>query len=235
MGGTFDQAHALWFQKHLNESTGDRRQLLERRWKKEQQYGEDAAEKRFLRDVWWPLYGSFEMMHPEYEIVDFLGRSRFLDHAWIHYPVLGDIEVDGYGPHLKHISRWNFADERRRDAGLQILGWNVLRFSFDDVKDNPLVCQHLLKHWMDGLTPRSQADSWREQIIRLGTYHSPFSLPDVMRVLGISDKTALRLIRGLVFQQVLVPSSKGMKRIHDYSLHENYLRNGAVVIKPDSM
>ncbi|MCI3920354.1 hypothetical protein MO973_08915 [Paenibacillus sp. TRM 82003] len=142
----FEKAYAVWFERHLNESTGERRAKLEKRLRNERESGEDSPEKMMLRKLWWPLFGILENLHPEYEVKDFEGKDRFLDLAYIQYPLLIDLEGDGYGPHLKNISRYQFADERRRDSALIILGWEVIRFSYDDIRERPLECQQLLKH-----------------------------------------------------------------------------------------
>lgn len=224
----FDRAYERWFRRHVNASVGERRRLLERRVEKEEKYGEDAAEKKFLRNVWWPLYGSLDRIVPEFEVVDFLGTTRFLDHAVIQYPLLADIEVDGYGPHLKNISRWDFANERRRDASLEILGWRVIRFSFDDVKDHPLDCQHLLRHWMERCFPGREEDDPEKRVIALGRYQEVIGLKDVTKVLGVSVPTARKLLRTLVLNHMLVPLGTGAKRVHFYRLNENAVREDDV-------
>src|SRR5690606_1278637 len=94
----FDRAYREWFEKHLHESAGDRRVQLERRWKEDRQ-GEEGGEKLFLRSVWWPVRGSFNDLIPEFEIVDKLGVTRFLDHAYMEHSTSHDFETDGYGPH----------------------------------------------------------------------------------------------------------------------------------------
>jgi len=222
---SFEEAHGLWFRKHWKESGGERRRLLERRVEKEEKFGEDAAEKRFLRDVWWPVFGCLDELHPEYETVDALGRTRFLDIAYIRFPLLADIEIDGFGPHLKNVSRYDFADERRRDAALGVLGWRVLRFSYDDVRENPLLCRELLRRWMEAAAPKEATeDAVREEVIRLGYYQSSFGISDVMKLLGWSENPARSLLKRMLADKMLVSLSGSVRRVHQYALHENYRR-----------
>jgi len=222
---SFDEAHDAWFRTHLRESAGDRRLQLERRAAKESADGEECAEKRFLRDVWWPVYGELESLVPEYEVIDGLGKTRFLDHAFVRYPVLVDIEIDGYGTHQKDASRWTFADDRRRDAGLRMIGWDVLRFAFSDVREHPLACQQVLRRWMEAIKPRiSQKQEWVEHVVRLSIYNSPFSLVDVMELLRISEHPARRLLKELVLNQIILPAGSGEQRVRTYQKNENYLR-----------
>jgi len=216
-GERFDEAYAAWIAKHLSESSGDRRLQLERRLKEEAE-GDESAEKLFLRQVWWPVYGNLHVLIPELEVTDGLGKLRSLDHAIVQYPKLVDLEVDGYGPHQKNASRWTFADDRRRDAGLHMIGWDVLRFAYSDVKQYPLSCQQLLKSWMARYEPVPKEEAWTRHVVRLGTYHQEFTLDDAIRVLGVSDKPARDFLLRLVERGVVECCGVGRKRIRAFRL-----------------
>lgn len=56
-----------------------------------------------------------------------LGRQYRLDLFWPDDGLV--VEVDG----LEHRGRLRFADDRRRDVQLQLLGYDVLRFTTEDV------------------------------------------------------------------------------------------------------
>lgn len=71
----FDAAYAVFIQQHLDRRTGERRGRLER--------GHQHGESLFLRNVWWPLRGNFDDLHPEYEVRDWRNRSYFADLAWL--------------------------------------------------------------------------------------------------------------------------------------------------------
>jgi len=226
MDKTFEEVHGEWFRRHWKESVGVRRRLLERRVEKREKFGEDGAETRFLRDVWWPEFGQLEDLHPEYETIDVLGRTRFLDFAYIRFPLLVDVEIDGFGPHLKNVSRYDFADERRRDAALGVMGWRVLRFSYDDVKENPLLCRELLKRWMEAAAPKEPTESVvRERVIRMCLYQTSFGINDVIRLLGWSENPARNLLRRMLADNVLVSLNGNRRRVHRYGLHESYRRS----------
>lgn len=70
---TFEEEHAAFIRYHLDNRTGERRGRLDR--------GHRHGESLFLRNVWWPLRGGFEDLHPEYEVLDWRGRSYFADFA----------------------------------------------------------------------------------------------------------------------------------------------------------
>lgn len=70
----YEQAHEAFIEKHLASRNGERRGRLER--------GHRHAEEMFLQNVWWPLRGDFNDLHPEYEVLDWRGRSYFADYAF---------------------------------------------------------------------------------------------------------------------------------------------------------
>jgi len=219
---SFDEAHEVWFRNHIKSSAGDRRLLLERRLSTSD---EESAETRFLRDVWWPVYGELDSLIPEYEVVDGLGKTRYLDHAIVRYPVLVDLEVDGYSVHQKDGSRWSFADDRRRDAGLRMLGWNVFRVAHSDVRDHPYACREMLRRWMEALEPRkSLKEQQMEEVIRLGMYQSPFAIRDVMRLLRISENPARAILKELVSKRIILPAGTGDLRVRSYQISERYVK-----------
>ena len=62
-------------ERHLSARSGERQGRLKR--------GHGHAEQLFLHNVWWPLRGDFGDLHPEYEVLDWRGRSYFADFAYL--------------------------------------------------------------------------------------------------------------------------------------------------------
>jgi hypothetical protein len=126
---TFEEAHANFIHAHLASRSGERRGRLER--------GHKHAEKLFCKNVWWPLQRSFDDLHPEYEVLDWRGRSYFADFAWISGPVKIIIEIKGYNIHVRDMDRQNYSYELNREMFLYAMGYPVISFSYDDVEQNP--------------------------------------------------------------------------------------------------
>jgi len=84
---SFEAAHRAFMEEHLSRRSGERKGRLER--------GHAHAERLLLHNVWWPLFGSLENLHPEYEVYDWNRKSVFLDFAYL--PSIGriGIECDG--------------------------------------------------------------------------------------------------------------------------------------------
>ncbi|QHT62386.1 DNA-binding response regulator [Paenibacillus lycopersici] len=118
-----------------NSSDERKRRLTER----------DQAEKKLLANVWWPAVGHLDHLHPEYELTDMKGGKRFADFAYMPpLPLRLILEIDGFGPHWRDISRWKFADDLQRQNHLLIQGWHLLRFAYDDIDEKPRRCQQTL-------------------------------------------------------------------------------------------
>ncbi|MNC62385.1 hypothetical protein D3C75_1124020 [compost metagenome] len=68
----------------------------------------------FLEQVWWPMMGSLEDMHPEYEVADWRGRPYFVDLVWKAGQVKFAFEVKGYGPQCR---TWTVRGTGRSSTG----------------------------------------------------------------------------------------------------------------------
>ncbi|MFD1953939.1 hypothetical protein ACFSL6_07020 [Paenibacillus thailandensis] len=111
-GQTFEEAHDRWLSGHLSSRRGERRGRLER--------GHGHGEQLFLKQVWWPLFGNFDNLHLEYEVLDWRGYSYYADLAWLsgEARILG--EIKGFGPHVRDMDRKRYCDELKpayRSAG----------------------------------------------------------------------------------------------------------------------
>lgn len=104
----FAQVYDEFLAFHLKRRRGERRRRLRE--------GHGHAEKQFLEKVWWPAFQSFRGLHPEYEVIDFNGQRRYLDFAYLSADVKLALEIDGYGPHVTELSRWQFMNQLRRSA-----------------------------------------------------------------------------------------------------------------------
>ncbi|GIO86627.1 hypothetical protein J25TS5_35590 [Paenibacillus faecis] len=210
----FTEAHENYMKEHLAVREGERaRRLLE---------GHGYAEKWFLETVWWPAFGHFQHLHPEYEVSDFKDGYRFLDFAYIRDPLKLAIEIDGYGPHWRNVSRIQFSDHCRRQNDLMIDGWKVLRFSFDDVKESPRYCQQkiqqLLGRWLGEENAAAEADWLEKEVIRLFLRSGgPLTPGEVRQRMGIGEKKTRAVLYDLARKKWILPHS-GNERIRSYRL-----------------
>ncbi|WP_051318178.1 hypothetical protein [Cohnella thermotolerans] len=132
----FEEAYRRFMEHHIRKSRGERKRRVE---------NHGHAERKFLSDVWWPAFGDLHGLVPEYEARDCKDGSRFLDYAWEPELLRTGIEIDGFGPHGIDASKMRFADDRIRQNDLQLDGWRVLRFAYDDLSDRPRLCRQIVQ------------------------------------------------------------------------------------------
>lgn len=210
----FEEDYESFLHTHLQSRTGERQRRLNE--------GHSHAEMVFLKEVRWPLFHHFHYLHPEYEVDDFKDGKRYLDFAYIRGAIRICFEIDGYGPHVKQMSRWQFADHLERQNQLLIDGWTVIRFSYDQVAEKPKRCQQTTRQVIgkmlgDELDHLSLTYTEKE-IIRFAIKKGADITPrEVCRLLKLSDKTVKKLLAELVHKGVLIPTS-GKQRIHSYLL-----------------
>ncbi len=115
-----------------------------------------------------------------------------------------------------------FSDHLRRQNDLIIDGWKLLRFSFDDIKDNPRFCQQKLQQfmgrWLGTETYDLGASYTEKEVIRLAIKLArPFTPGDVCAHFGIENKTARKWLQQMVNKKWLKPAS-GSTRVRSYEL-----------------
>ncbi|MBN2982196.1 MULTISPECIES: DNA-binding response regulator [Cohnella] len=132
----FEREYGEMMNAAIKKSRGERkRRLLE----------EHGFAEKMLAYVWWQAVGNLTHFHPEYEIVDLRGGIRFADYAYLPSPVFGLLlEVDGFGPHWRDISRWKYDDNEERQNLLLIDEWKLLRFSYDGVMEKTARCKQTI-------------------------------------------------------------------------------------------
>ncbi|MGZ7442002.1 hypothetical protein [Paenibacillus sp. TH7-28] len=218
----FEEAHQAFMEYHLSRRTGERKGRLLR--------GHQYAEKLLLQNVWWPLFGSLEHLHPEYEVYDWNRKSQFLDFAFL--PAFGrfGLECDGYQSHVKDMDREKFSYALNRDTFLTGIGWKMIHFSFDDIQRRPEVCQMLLQMVISPRLLRKGSDrplpvTEKEILLlawRLGRHVRP---KDVTDAFDIDFRTARNRLRSLTAKGLLAPIETG-RGVRGYELRElalNYL------------
>ncbi|BFT75683.1 hypothetical protein PAENIP36_71250 [Paenibacillus sp. P36] len=217
----FEQAHQKFLDDHLTHRFGERKGRLLR--------GHKYAEKLLLQNVWWPLFGNFDDLHPEYEIYDWNRKSQFLDFAFLPPHGRFGIECDGFQTHIKEKDREGFSYSLNRDTFLTGMGWKMIHFSFDDVKDRPEVCRMLLQlvvgpHLLRSAPPPSLSPDEKEVIllaIRLGR---PIRPKDLITQCGLNFRTARKRLQNLAAKDILRPIGR-VTVVRQYELQPDAWRH----------
>lgn len=212
----FEEAHAAFIRYHVENRTGERRSRLER--------GHRHGESIFLSNVWLPLRGSLEDLHPEYEVLDWRGRSYFADLAWLPGSVKLLFEIKGFATHVRDMDRHKYCNELNRETFLHAMGYQVISFAYDDVEQRPDLCITLLRmvlsRYQSDRTPISHALLAEKEIIRLAIQLAqPIRPKDVQIHFGIDHKTAVQWLKKLCTKGWMLPSLRGKgERVVRYEL-----------------
>jgi hypothetical protein len=153
---------------------------------------------------------------------DFKEGTRYLDFAYIRPGIRICLEIDGFGPHLKNISRWQFSDSLERQNQLVIDGWTVIRFSYDQVKEKPRRCQQIVQQvigrWLGDELHLTTLSFLEKEVLRLAIRKGEAISPiEVEKYLKLSDKAVKKILSQLVDKKMLIPAS-GIVRIRSYQL-----------------
>lgn len=216
MSESVEKAFQNWMNMHLSKRKGERLRMLK------EQYSE--ARDLFLKHIWWEVVGHFDDLHPEYEVVDEGGKFYYyLDLAYVRAPKPTNLEFDGFTVHARHIDRRNFSKSRRRQNAIALGGWNILRFSVDDIRDDPAYCRQILRLMLERWYGEereewSQLTMPQREIMRLACRSAgPIRVVDVRNVTGLGDRHTRKLLHQLLERGLLEPSS-GNERITSYQV-----------------
>lgn len=196
----FEEAHAGFIRYHSQRRTGERRGRLER--------GHQEAEGLFCRNVWWPLRGNFDDLHPEFEVLDWRGLSYFCDFVWLTQAVKLIIEIKGFGPHVRDMDRQKYCNELNRETFLSAMGFQVISFAYDDVALRPELCITLLRmvlsRYHSEASPVSLTSMTEREIVRLACRLArPLRPIDLEAHLSVNHRTAVRTLQSLCAKGLL--------------------------------
>lgn len=215
----FEREHAAFIEKHAACRNGERKGRLLR--------GHGYGEKLLLQNVWWPVFGNFDHLHPEYEVYDRNRKSYFLDLAFTPPFGLFNIECHGFQSHIKDMDREKFSYSLNRDTFLTALGWKMIHFSFDDIKDRPEICRSLLQLVIgpyllnkDSAGPALKIE--KDLLLLAWKLGRPIRPKDVCDEWRINFRTSRKLLISLSEKGWLKPISKG-KTVRYYELQPNTL------------
>lgn len=217
----FKEAYEKFLTHHKSLRKGERlRRLIQ---------GHGHAEMAFLKYVWWPLYQGFMYLHPEYEVADYKKGSRFLDFAFIHPLFRIAIEIHGFSPHERDVSRYEFTVESRRQTFLTGMGWIIIHFSYDDIIDQPELCQQLLQlvmgRYLGSLHnhPKQPLIHYDDREILRYYIHKARAVPpkEIAEQFQITPRTARTALQRLLHKGYLQACNPEHQRVRAYIIKED--------------
>ncbi|NUU59641.1 hypothetical protein HPT30_04640 [Paenibacillus sp. JW14] len=202
----YEQAHEAFLERHLIARSGERQGRLKR--------GHGHAEQLFLHNVWWPLRGDFADLHPEYEVLDWRGRSYFADFAYLPGPLKLLFEIKGYAAHVRDMDRQKYSNELNRETFLYGMGYQVLSFAYDDVEQRPDLCITLLRLALSRhqtiKAPDGRVQLMEKEVMRFVVGQAGSIRPkDVADFFALNPRRVRMLLSGLCEKGWLVPVKRG--------------------------
>jgi len=221
---SFFDEHKKWLDNHIKSRTGERRGRLER--------GHGHGERMFLERIWWPIFGNFDYLHPEYEVLDWRGNPYFVDFVCIQGQSKFAFEVKGYGPHVQNTDRIRYRRELNRETYLHILGYRVISIPYDELEEQPQNIITLLKSLLTpylNIRPRYEYTRLEKEVIQFAARSvEPIRPVQLERALMINHRTVVRTLTRLCELGKLKPivsskSGRVMQYEYKHSINDNWL------------
>ncbi|MCD9022371.1 hypothetical protein [Cohnella silvisoli] len=209
----FEKQFADYFNEQKSMANGRRLEMLKK---------DLTGEIRLLKDVVFPVLGTFNGLTMEYEMVSSSGIRIFGD--LFFKPIESIIETEGFVSHAELITRDRFDFEKMRIRTFAEYGYPFIPFSWDDIVKRPEVCRRSLyvilgKYGSTGNQTEYHLTVYEREIIRYALrLNRPFGLEDVCFCLQLGRTTCIQLLKILLEKGLIRPVKEGKLRVHAYEL-----------------
>lgn len=207
----FEEARDAWMERHLRARRGERKDRLKR--------GHGHGEALFLKNVWWPLVGNFDDLHPEYEVRDWRGGTLYLDFAWLPGLRRFNIDVKGFGPHVQQADRTGYRRELMRELYLHSRGYTNISIAYDALKEDPALIRDFLKPDIMRYARagrRAERPLAEQALLDYARKHSECIYPSkAADELGLDPRTVIKYLKKLMLEGKVQLISAG-KRARRY-------------------
>ncbi|BBI31392.1 hypothetical protein [Cohnella abietis] len=211
----FEKKYADFWKEQVRGVSGQRLEMLQR---------DLTGTKKLLEGVLLPVFGSFEELSLEYELVSLSGTKIYGD---VCHPQLRLVfEEDHYVTHAEKITRDRFSFERARARSVAVLGYTYFPYSRDELEKKPEFCQRNLYELIgriggvekSGLyhLPVYERELMRFAILR----NKPFQLPVACEWLQLKREACRKIIKNLELKDMLYPLGGGSVRCHEFMITE---------------
>lgn len=184
---------------------------------------------RMLEVTVWAVRRTLAGITLEKEIVNRSGYRFYID-AFEDFSRLA-LEAEGYAAHAQNITRPRFNMEKSRVRTIAAYRYVYTPFTKDQLEESPEECRSsyselLASYGMVGANAAYEELSIHErEVLRFAKHLNRPLLPaDAFFCLGCGRDFTLKLLKGLVEKELLIPSGKGTLRYRKYILTDRAYR-----------
>ncbi|WP_276356177.1 hypothetical protein [Cohnella caldifontis] len=214
----FEEAFEAFLARQKAEATGMRREMLDR----------DLTGTKKLCEALWRVFGTFEDMELEYELVSETGVKIYVD---VFHRKLGiAFEAEGYVVHAEKITRERHSFEQMRIRSIMKLNLKYMPFSWDELDKKPEACARsvyeALGRWGNGRDGKwMEMSVYEREILRCGLVNiGAFSMSDACRWIGLKEDATREWIRKLLDKQLLHMEGGSEKRFYRFRVADEVYR-----------
>jgi hypothetical protein len=215
MGVMFDYRFKEYFEEQYRKASERRREMLKK---------DLTGEIRLLRDVLWPVFGSFDGLEMEHEMISSTGTRIFGD--FYYRPINGVLETEGFVSHAEKITRDRFDFEKMRIRTFAEYAYPFIPFSWDDIVKRPDACRRSLyailgKYGSLGSRTAFELSVYEREVVRYALrLDRSFGWSDICHCLQVGRTKGLKVLRSLLDKGLISPAMEGRVRIHAYRLED---------------
>jgi hypothetical protein len=211
----FEKQFEVYFEEQKRMANGRRLEMLKK---------DLTGEIMLLKDILYPVLGTFDGLTMEYEMVSSSGVRIFGD--FFYEPIKSVIEIEGFVSHSEMITRDRFDFEKMRIRTFTEYAYPFVPFSRDDIVKKPEVCRRsfyviLGKYGSTGNQTHYHLSVNEREIIRYALrLNRSFGLKDVCYCLQLGRTTCMKLLKVLFEKGLIRPINEGKLRVHEYVLED---------------
>lgn len=209
----FEEKFKSYLELQRRGAEGRRKEMLER---------DLAGTKMMVENVLLPVFGSFDDLILEHQMISGAGVSIFGD---VFHSRLGIVfEEDHYVTHAEKITRDRFDFERARARSVAIFGYAYFPYSRDELLKKPELCRRDLyqligRHGTLAGAGWMQLPVFERELLRCGLMlNQPFRLGDVSGWLQMRNDTCRSVVRSLEEKGLVKPIGGGKARCYEFAI-----------------
>ncbi|XID95953.1 hypothetical protein ACF3MZ_16190 [Paenibacillaceae bacterium WGS1546] len=212
----FEKSYEQFWNSQVREATGQRSEMLNRDLK---------GTKLLLENVLLPVFGTFDGMALEYEMI---GPSGVKIYGDVGMERIGTIfEEDHFVTHAKKITRDRFSFERARARTVAINGFIYFPYSRDELEKKPELCRRNLYELLGRMgsaegTSLLKLPVYEREVLRCAMMRTqPFQLSNVSAWLQLKKEACRNIMKSLIAKGLISPVGGSERRSFAFAITKN--------------